>query len=156
GVNTHNLLTMRYNLLELKYPTPESRVSFEERLLPRLVSIPGVESVAMTSNLPMGGSGSRPFELQGQAPVDVNKRPTVSVLTITPQYFQAVGAPVLRGRAFEDSDGSATKPSVIVNKRFVAKYWPGAEPLGKQIRLIREGQQQPWLNVVGVAPDIIQ
>lgn len=114
GVNTNNLLTMRFNLPELKYPTRESRAAFEERLLPRLASIPGVESVALTTNLPLGGSGSYPFELEGQPPVEKDKRPTVSALTITPDYFQAVGAPVLRGRPFDAADGAPGKPSVIV------------------------------------------
>jgi putative ABC transport system permease protein len=155
GINTRNLLTMRYNLPELKYPTRESRAAFEERLLPRLASIPGVESVALTTNLPLSGSANYPFELRGQAPVEADKRPTTSALTITPQYFQAVGAPIIRGRPFDDSDGATGKPSVIVNKRFAAKYWPGDDPVGKKLHLIRE-PDQPWLTVVGMCPDITQ
>jgi putative ABC transport system permease protein len=155
GINTRNLLTMRYNLPELKYPTRESRAAFEERLMPRLASIAGVESVALTSNLPLQGSASYPFELQGQAPVEADKRPTTSALTITPQYFQAVGAPIIRGRPFDDSDGATGKPSVIVNNRFAAKYWPGDDPVGKKLHLIRE-PDQPWFTVVGICPDITQ
>jgi putative ABC transport system permease protein len=155
GINPNNLLTMRYNLPDLKYPTPESRAAFEERLMPRLASIPGVESVALTSNLPLQGSANYPVELQGQAPVEADKRPTTSTLTITPQYFQAVGALVIRGRSFDDSDGAPGKPSVIINKRFAAKYWPADDPLGKKLHLIRT-PEQPWLTVVGVCPDITQ
>jgi predicted permease len=155
GVNPNNLLTMRYNLPELKYPTRESRAAFEERLMPRLASIPGVESVALTSNLPLSGSGSYPFELEGQAPVEKDKRPTVSALTITPDYFQAVGTPVLRGRPFTVSDGAPGKPAVIVNKRFAAKYWPAEDPLGKKLHLFRD-PEIPWLTVIGVCPDILQ
>jgi predicted permease len=146
---------MRYNLPELKYPTRESRAAFEERLMPRLASIAGVESVALTTNLPLSGSANFPFELQGQAPVEADKRPTTSALTITPQYFQAVGALIIRGRPFDDSDGAPGKPSVIVNKRFAAKYWPGDDPIGKKLHLIRE-PDQPWLTVVGMCPDITQ
>ncbi len=155
GVNTKNLLTMRFNLPELKYATPESRVGFVERLMPRLASIPGVESVALTSNVPLGGSSNSAFELQGQAPVDVNKRPTISSLIVSPEYFQTMGARVLRGRPFDDSDGTPAKASVIVNQRFAAKYWPAEDPLGKRLRLIRESNG-PWLTVVGVIPDILQ
>src|SRR5260370_16666729 len=86
---------MRYNLPELKYPPRESRAAFEERLMPRLASIPGVESVALTSNLPLQGSANYPFELQGQAPVEADKRPTTSALAITPQYFQAAAPQIL-------------------------------------------------------------
>ena len=155
GINPNNLLTMRYNLPELKYPNRESRAAFEERLMPRLASIPGVESVALTSTLPLQGSANYPLELQGQAPVEADKRPTAFAMTITPQYFQAVGAQIIRGRAFDDSDGAPGKPSVIVNKRFAAKYWPGDDPIGKKLHLIRD-PDQPWLTVVGICPDITQ
>src|SRR5207249_10383804 len=155
GVNPNNLLTMRFNLPELKYPTRESRAAFEERLMPRLASIPGVESVALTTNLPLQGSGNLPLELQGQAPVEADKRPTTSVLTITPQYFQAVGAPIVRGRPFNNSDGAPGAPSAIVNTRFAAKYWAAEDPIGKKLRLIRD-PELPWLTVVGVCPDITQ
>src|SRR2546427_12715596 len=65
GVNIKNLLTMRFGLPDLKYASPESRMGFAERLMPRLTAIPGVESVALTSHLPLGGSSNSPFELQG-------------------------------------------------------------------------------------------
>ena len=158
GVKTDNLLTMRFSLPDLKYPTSESRAGFAERLLPRLASIPGVESaesVALTSNVPLGGAMSSAFELQGQAPVDVNKRPTVSRLIVTAKYFQTAGGSIVRGRTFDDSDGTPAKPSVIVNQRFAAKYWPAEDPLGKRLRLIRDSPE-PWLTVVGVSPDIMQ
>src|SRR5712692_1365408 len=155
GVKTGSLLTMRYSLPDLKYPTSESRAGFAERLLPRLASIPGVESVALTSHLPLGGAMGSAFELQGQAPVDVNKRPTVLRLIITPEYFQTAGVRIIRGRPFDDSDGTPAKASVIVNQRFAAKYWPAEDPLGKRLRLIRDNPE-PWLTVVGVSPDIMQ
>ena len=155
GINPHNLLTMRFQLPDLKYPNRESLTAFEERLLPRLAAIPGVESVALTSNLPLEGSRRDGFELQGQAPVEVDKRPTTSVLTITPQYLQTMGAQLLRGRPFDDADGSPAKPSAIVNKRFASKYWPGEDPLGKKLHLTRD-REQPWLTVVGICPDITQ
>jgi predicted permease len=155
GINPHNLLTMRFQLPDLKYPNRESLTAFEERLLPRLAAIPGVESVALASNLPLEGSRRDAFELQGQAPVEADKRPTTSVLTITPQYLQTMGAQLLRGRAFDVADGSPAKPSAIVNKRFAAKYWPGEDPLGKKLHLTRD-KEQPWLTVVGICPDITQ
>jgi putative ABC transport system permease protein len=155
GVNANNLLTMRFSLPDLKYPNAESRAGFAERLIPRLASIPGVEAVALASSLPLNGSANSAFELQGQPPVDVNKRPTISRLVVTPQYFQAAGVSLVRGRLFDDSDGTPARASVIVNQRFAAKYWPGEDPLGKKLRLIRDAEQ-PWLTVIGVCPDILQ
>ena len=149
GVNTKNLLTMRVSLPDLKYKTAESRSSFEERLLPRLASI------ALTSNIPLSGAASWQFEVEGAPPMERDKRPRLSGLIVTPQYFQTVGVRVVRGRSFDDSDGAPGKPNAIVNQSFAAKYFPGSDPLGKRLRLLRDGEQ-PWLTVVGVSPDIMQ
>ncbi len=155
GIDAGRLLTMRLNLVDSRYPTPETRVAFYERLRPRLESVPGVESVAFASSLPIGGSFGWRFEIEGQPPVEPDKRPSVSGLVISPDYFQVMGMRILRGRSFTDTDGTTGKTAVIVNQPFVAKYWPGEEPLGKRLRLVREGEQ-PWLTVVGVCPDIRQ
>jgi predicted permease len=150
-------LVMRLNLLDAKYPKPEDRLSFYDRLRPRLKSVPGVEQVAIASHLPIAGSFSWRFELEGQPPVEDEKRASVSGVVISPEYFQAVGVPLLRGRAFTESDGLAGKESAIVNQRFANQYWPGQEPLGKRVRLLKQGQpQQPWLTVVAVSPDLRQ
>ena len=67
-----------------------------------------------------------------------------------------------RGRVFNESDGIAGAPAVIVNESFAAKAWPGEDPIGRHFRLAREaglarGQAlEPWLTVVGMVPDIQQ
>jgi putative ABC transport system permease protein len=155
GVDTRNLVTMRVTLPEQRYKTPESRITFQERLLPRLAAIPGVESASLTSSVPLGGGDIRQFELEGQAPMDPEKLPRLARLVVTPEYFQTVKARIVRGRSFEESDGAPGKANVIVNSSFASKYWPGEDPLGKRFRLTGQGEQ-PWLTVVGVSPEITQ
>ncbi len=156
GFNANNILTMRYLLNETKYPTPDSRVHFEEQLLTRLSATAGVDSVAITTNLPMQGSPNWRFEIEGQAPVEKENKQTVSGIVISPDYFRVLGIDVLRGRAFNGSDGLPGKTAVIVNQRFATKYWPKEDAVGKRIRLIRDSGDQPWLTVLGICPDIVQ
>jgi len=155
GVDAENLLTMRVNLVDAKYPDAAARLAFSERLRPRLASLPGVDSVVLTSNLPIGGSYGWRIEVEGQPPVEDDKRPSVNGLIITPEYYRVMGFGVLRGRAFNDTDGLAGKEAVLVNQRFAARFWPNEDPLGKRLRIVREGQR-PWLTVVGVCQDIRQ
>ena len=75
-----------------------------------------------------------------------------------------MGIPLRRGRAFTDRDGLPGQTTAIVNERFVAKHWPGEDPIGKRLRLWidpdgpggKDPVEPPWLTVVGVAPDVRQ
>ncbi len=156
GFNPNNVLTMRYTLNEVKYLTPDSRVRFEEQLLPRLASVAGVDSVAVVSSLPMQGAANWRFEIEGQPPVEKEKRPAESGIIISPDYFRVLGIDVVRGRAFNSADGLPGKTAAIVNQRFAVKYWPKEDAVGKRIRINRESGEQPWLTILGVCPDIKQ
>ncbi|MGH9719687.1 MAG: FtsX-like permease family protein, partial [Bryobacteraceae bacterium] len=124
-------------------------------LMPRLSAIPGTESVAVTSNLPMGGAARWKLELEGDAPVELEKRPNIWALIVGPNYFRIAGQQLLRGSDFGDADGATGKPVVIVNQSFAKKYWPNGNPVGKRLRLHRK-PELPWLTVVGVSPDTKQ
>ena len=161
GLPAENLLVMRLNLVDAKYPRPSDREQFIERLMPRLRSLPGVESVAVTSNFPMGGSMSWHFQIEGQPPADDARKRSVDGLEITPGYFQVIGKPLLRGRDFVDSDGLPGKEAAIVNQRFVAQYFPHEDALGKRLGV--EFPDRPggpggkvWLTIIGICPDVIQ
>jgi predicted permease len=156
GFKTDHILTMRLPLPQPKYMRLESQIAFHEQLKMRLEAIPGVESAAIANFLPTGGSLTLPYELVGAPPVDERRRPTLGALVISPNYFQAVSVPLLSGRAFTDTDGVSGPPVVIVNQSFAGKSWPGEDPLGKRLRLFDAGKPEPWLTVVGVAPNIVQ
>jgi predicted permease len=157
GVNPHNTVTLQFNLSESKYPKPESRTAFYDQLVPRLQAVAGVERVALTSNLPMGGAAGRwPFALEGQAAVEDSRRPRVMGLIVSPEYFRALEVPLVSGRGFDENDGTAGKEVAIVNRRFVARYFAGQDALGRRVRLVRENRQDPWLTVVGVSGDVRQ
>jgi putative ABC transport system permease protein len=159
GVKTDHVLTASVDLPSAKYPSPEARISFFDRLTARLESMPGVESVATAESLPSWGASRRQYELAGAPPAAFGNRPTLAALKIGPAYFRTLGARVLAGREFSDADGPSGVPAVIVNQLFASEHWPGEDPLGKRLRLFDEKtppQPEDWLTVVGVASNIVQ
>ncbi len=115
-----------------------------------------METSALSSNLP--GSGWLDFtsELEGAPLDDRGQPPNLQALVVSGSYFRAMQVAPRRGRLFTDSEEAAGSPAVIVNESFAAKYWPGQDPLGKHLRLVKERALQSWLTVIGVISDIHQ
>jgi putative ABC transport system permease protein len=156
GIDSARALTGFFNLPVARYPRADVQLAFYDHLRARLAAIPGMESVAIANARPRLGSARVPYELAGAPPVDAARRPAVPRLVISPAYFRTLGATVLAGREFTDSDGGAEAPVVIVNQRFARTYWPGEDPLGKRLRLFDGRTSGTWLTVVGVVSNIAQ
>ena len=158
GIDTNNLLTMRTQLSQQRYETPEQRRVFADAVLTRLGALPGVEHAALTSNAPMMGGNWRGFAIEGRTPPADVEAPRGSVVVVTPGYFDTLGVSAQRGRLFRDTDGSAGNEVVVVNQRFAARYFPGEDAVGQRIRLtpVSESSAEPWLTIVGVTPVVRQ
>ena len=159
GIDTSRVLTLQMILPVRKYPTTESRTRFMEQVEERLSAAPGIEAVSTSTNLPGGGGGGRQLEFAGRQDVAENERPSVTLLSVGPRYFDALGVSVVQGRAFAGSDGLPGRESAIVNKRLVEMHFKGQNPVDAQIRFAATGPGQPatpWLTIVGVAPNVRQ
>jgi putative ABC transport system permease protein len=156
GVSKQKVLTMRLVLPHAKYPQPSDQIAFHDRLHTRLETLPGVESLAISSYLPTGGSDSFPYEVEGRPATAVQPHPLLSAVVISPNYFRVMSVGVLAGRAFAPTDAASAPPVAIVNRTFATKIWPGENPIGKRLRLFEGGGPSSWLTVVGLVPDILQ
>jgi predicted permease len=162
GVDTSQLLIMRLNLPNQKYPTPEQRRIFYDRLDQRLAGLGGVQAATITTNMPLGGGFPRLLSMDGKERPAGEQPPTVTQVTIGPRYFETIGIKVLRGRAFDELDGTAGHESVIVNQRFATMHFGAEDPIGRRIKLVVDGPQSPgapppvWTTVVGIAPTVRQ
>jgi predicted permease len=158
GMNPANVLTMRINLPEAKYPRDEDLARFHETLASHLDALPGVQAEAVVSNLPMGGWMTFPYELEtsGRAAPAGDRLPRLGAIVASADYFRVGQVRARRGRLFTDAESASGQPLAVVNESFAAKTWPGEDPLGKRLRVVRERVAQPWLTVVGVVPDIQQ
>jgi putative ABC transport system permease protein len=157
GVRTAHILTAGVRLPADRYPDAQAKVAFFERLADRLKSVPGVDSIALTNSLPGLYAPRLPFEIAGTAPIEEQRRPTVSVVIVGPDYFRTLRASVRSGREFNDLDGSSGSPVAIVNQWFASEFWPaGEDPLGKRLRLFDGKAPDAWRIVVGIASNIVQ
>jgi putative ABC transport system permease protein len=151
GFTREGVLAAGVALPAARYPDNPTRLSAFDRLEEELRGLPGVTAVGGTSHLPLSGRDSRRgVGIEGRTPVpDAPTR--AHPRSITPGYFQAMGITLREGRAFTAAD-TATAPRVaIVNDTMARRYWPGASPVGKRIRL--SGIDE-WIAVVGVIADV--
>ena len=167
GIRTQNLMSMRMVLPETKYPTPETRRAFHDRLAPRLASLPGTDSVSLTTSVPPFGAGRRGLDVEGRPVRKAEEEaPQVTVVTISPSFFETVGVQLRRGRLFRETDGAPGSENVIINDRLATQFFAGEDPIGRRIKFaqnqLRPGQQAPnpappvetWRTIVGISPSI--
>jgi predicted permease len=117
------------------YFKPEKKVEFYKKVLDRLKSIPGVEAVGGVDQLPLSGKRFEiPIKIEGRGePFDA--RIQTGLGTATPDYFRVMGIPLLLGRSFKESDNLQAQQIAIVSQTFARKYFPGEDPVGKNIQL---------------------
>jgi predicted permease len=162
GVDTAHLLTMRLALPAQKYPTIESRRAFFERLDQRIAGISGIQAGMITTNMPLGGGNGRLLAIEGRPLVAGEQAPLVTQVMIGPRYFETLGLRIVRGRGFEELDGTAGHETAIINQRFATMHFGGEDPLGRRIKLTPDGALVPgaalptWVTIVGVSPSIRQ
>jgi predicted permease len=157
GIPTEHMMTMRMILPGTKYPTPEARMAFYDRLSPRLDALAGVEAVAMTTSMPGFGAGRRRMEADGRpAAARWEDHPEVAATVVSSGFFSTTGIPILRGRALTEKDGAPGAEVLVVDDRFAATHYPGEDPIGRRIRFPNPpsstGRPEPvWRTIVGVS-----
>jgi predicted permease len=92
GFRPANIGTMLLSLPDSRYPRADAQISFYDRLKKRLEAIPGVESVAIAGYAPAQGATRMQYELEGAEPIAEGSRPTLSAVTVSPDYFRTLGA----------------------------------------------------------------
>ena len=147
GFVPQNVLTLRTALPRPKYDSPVRRGEFYERVLTGVRALPGVQSAAFITGLPMVMTGFiTGVEIPGQE-VRSARSGGVSHRWVTPQYFRTMGIPLRRGRDVEDGDTRDRAWVAVVSASFVERYWPGQDPIGKTFR--HRGQTRTVVGVVG-------
>jgi len=156
SVPADRLLTAGIRLPRERYANPQARLHFFEQLLPRLRALPGVTHAVMVSALPGIWAESRHIEIERSASVNPAQRPSASVLIHSPGYFAAIDLPLLLGRDFNETDGTAGRQSAIVTRQFAEKYWPQQAAIGKRFRFYAKDKPGEWIAVIGVSANIVQ
>lgn len=156
GFETSRAVTLNYMLPRRQYSTPETRLGFAERLQERLHALPGVQAVGFGSLPIQHDAPSLPYEIEGK-PLPEHARPVCASFIASPEYFDAMGVPVLRGRTFTPQDAPLGGRStvVIVNATLARRHFPGGDAIGKRLAI---GRQRPAqvVEIVGIVGDVRQ
>lgn len=149
GFRSANVVTMRTVLPLPKYEPVAPRVRFFEQVLDGVRALPGVESAAYVTGLPMQMRGGIfPATMPGDEEVRDGST-DVSVRYITPQFFNTLGIPFLRGRDVAATDDADHPYVVVVSESFVQRHWPGQDPIGKRFKVAFFDR-----TVIGVVGDV--
>ncbi len=149
GFNPHNVLIASYDLFTAGY-SDATGTEFHRQLLAKLETLPGVQSAALSSRIPLTfAGGSTAVKPEGYVS-PANESMETQVAIISPNYFHTMQIPIAKGRDFAAQDTKSSQRVVIVSEAFANRYWPGQEALGKQVN---SDLTHEWFTVVGVARD---
>jgi len=151
GLVTDHLATLHVAATSGAYAKDPDRVNLARQLEDRLQALPGVQSAALASDLPLGdGDGSSNFRIEGRVwPVEHNE---VLVRDVSATYFSTLKTRLLRGRYFSDDEDQSHPFVVVINRQMANAYFPGENPLG--LRIYIEGNQKSLMEIVGVIDDL--
>jgi putative ABC transport system permease protein len=154
GCDTRNVLTMAFSLSEVQYDTDAKKSAFFSELLNRLHALPGVKAAGLSTTLPgQGYGGDQSFTIL-EHPSGTQAGLNAMTRAVDPGYFQAIGIPLLSGRAFEERERlQAGQSSVLIDQSLARRYFPNENPLGKHIRANIWGDAN--FEVVGVVGDTL-
>jgi len=152
GYAAEDLLTVQVALPESQYEEPESRLQFFDRARDETRGVPGIGTVELTNVIPAAGSGPRrSLTIEGREEAEGRAAPTGSFVTVSHGYFDLIGLPILRGRAFTEADDSSSFKVAILSKTIADRYWSDQDPIGRRLQV---ADAEEWLEVVGVASDV--
>ena len=134
----------RYPVEQNPMPTSPAILRFNEALLQRVRSLPGVEAAAFAGNHPLDGGFASSFLVVGREEESRNW-PEISIRRVTPGYFETLHIPIVRGRALEDRDADPGSAGVLVNQTVVDRFFKDREPVGQSMGF----WGRPW-RIVGV------
>lgn len=151
GFRPQNVLTVPVSLPEGTYPEARVRGVFSIQALEQIRTLPGVQSVALATALPLSGYLSQgSVAIEGQPS---NTQVQADYLTASSEYFRVMGIPILSGRTFSEQDTQDSTGVVIINEVLARRHFPDQDPIGRRLQL---ETTSAWLTVIGVVGSVRQ
>jgi predicted permease len=154
GFEPQHVLTMN---VELPSAPPDANHAFYDRVLERVRELPGAQAAGEVDELfELGNIDNLGLRaLEGRTPEPRERWTPLVWVSVGGDYFQAMGAPLLRGRYFTLADGPHSSLVAIIDESMVRRYWPNEDPVGRHFKgQDTRGQNDEWLTVVGVVGDM--
>ena len=154
GFKQDHVLTAVLSLPQAEYKTGADNARFFARLMAALRSIPGVQYAGAGSDLPWTGyDENEGVTIEGKQPRPHQKFHARYHMA-TPDYFRALGTPLVRGRFFTDADTNNAPKVLIINPAMASLYWPNEDVIGKRVTFEDHPKDKDWFRVVGVVGDV--
>jgi predicted permease len=155
GFEPQQVLTASLSLPVQRYREVPRRVEFYKQLIANLEALPGVQSAGAGTDLPWTGydGNADGYKIEGRSD-EYNDRTTARYHVATPDYFRALGIPLVAGRFFdgrEDKDGPYV---IIINETMANRYWRGENAIGKRISFRSRPQEKDWMQIIGIVRDV--
>ncbi len=156
GFRPQHVLTMELNLRTEQYSKDPAVINFWQHLLDNVRALPGVESAAVGTVVPLSGNHNRAdITIEGMPLPTAGNFPHPDYHEVSPGYIRTLGVPLLRGRDFTEQDNEKSELVGLVNARLAHQFWPNEDPIGKRFMFGHPESKTPskWITVVGVVSD---
>ncbi|HVR99432.1 MAG TPA: ABC transporter permease [Thermoanaerobaculia bacterium] len=150
GFDSRNLLTAHLILPENRYSSDEKILAFQREVLKRLRALPGVQSAATVSILPLAGDSScEGFEIDGLPAASAEEEVCAELRIVSPGYFEAMDIGRLQGQSFTDREDERAEPVVIINQAMADQFFPGHNPIDQRLTLYSVSRR-----IIGVVENV--
>jgi len=157
GMQPGGVFTVRIALPWFRYNTGQKEMDFYLRAEAAIRRLPGIRAVAISDSVPPGGwqGGSRSSDLvvEGKPKSEQGPGEPLTVRTVTPDYFQSLNIPIVRGHNFTEADRRSKESLIIISRLLAARLFPGEDPIGQRVHS-SYGTAAAWYTVVGVAGNV--
>jgi putative ABC transport system permease protein len=150
GFDPSRTVTMRLSLPQARYGAEGQRAAFLDRFFTEVAALPGVDAAGAISFLPLTGLGSATsMEIVGKPIPPKGQEPVTDVRVVSHDYLGTMGIPLIKGRLFNENDPADARDRVVINQAMAERYWPGEDPIGKQVRISWDSRTDEVIGVVG-------
>lgn len=152
GFNPQNILTMRLSLPSYKYSGEDPVRNFTTELLQRVKHLPGVDSASITTALPLSTvEAASSFTVEGQPLPPDGSLPVASYRVVSPEYFQVLSVPLLKGRVFTDQDSKDVQSVIVINQSMARNVFGNGDAIGRRLFV---GGSENASEIIGIVGDV--
>ena len=158
GFDAANVSTARLSLPQVTYADRAALIQYYEKLQPRLAAIPGQQNVGLISILPLApkSQSTIPFTRPDRPPAKRDDTPSANYRIVSPDYFRAMGIPLLSGRFFTEEDDESRSSVAIISAVLADKYFPDRSPIGQQLKIDDTDAEPRTVEIAGVVGPVKQ
>jgi putative ABC transport system permease protein len=156
GIRTEHVITMQMSLRSAQYDKKPAILNFWDQLLSRVRALPGIQTVALGTGVPLTDEHSRvDITIEGVALPNPGSFPHPDVHVVSPAYAGALGIRLLRGRAFTEMDNESAPPVALINERVAQRFFAERDPVGQRFMFGHPTSESSpvWRTIVGVVGD---